>query len=113
MMHELRCPPPKQSSANRHGLPERATLWCGKAGPVGPAIERKTVVDITISREEIQEKMNRGDDFVLVEALPEEAFHNAHLPGAVNLPIKSIWEEAEGVLPDKDTEIVVYCLDPE
>jgi rhodanese-related sulfurtransferase len=56
--------------------------------------------------------MDRGDDFVLVEALSPRLYASVHLPGAVNLPLESI-EVAKGVLPDEGAEIVVYCMDPD
>src|SRR5215216_5652482 len=39
-----------------------------------------------ISREELKAKMDRGDDFGLVETLAEEHYELTHLPGAINLP---------------------------
>jgi rhodanese-related sulfurtransferase len=39
-----------------------------------------------ISREELKEKMGRGEDFVLLEVLPEKSYRHSHLPGAINLP---------------------------
>ncbi len=66
----------------------------------------------TITRDELKAKLDRGDDFVLVEALPEETFQHAHLPGAVNLPPERVGELAPEFLPNKGAEIVVYCSDP-
>jgi rhodanese-related sulfurtransferase len=63
----------------------------------------------TISRDEIQTKIHRGDSFQLVEALPEETFREHHLPGAVNLPPSQAKELAPQILPDKEADIVVYC----
>ncbi len=40
----------------------------------------------TISRDELKSKIDRGDKFLLVETLPAQTFHHAHLPGAINLP---------------------------
>jgi hypothetical protein len=40
----------------------------------------------TVTREELKAKMDRGDSFRLVEALPEASFLEGHLPGAVNMP---------------------------
>ncbi len=54
--------------------------------------------------------MERGDDFVLVETLPEEYYRHSHLPDAVNLPTEEVGEQAGEVLPDKEAEIVVYCM---
>ena len=63
----------------------------------------------TITREELKAKMDRKDDFVLVEALSQKHYASTHLPGAINLPYEFI-DEAETVLPDKTAEIVVYCM---
>ena len=62
-----------------------------------------------ITREELREKIERGDDFVLVDALSPAHYASSHLPGAVNLPYEFV-DEAEKVLPDKNAEIVVYCM---
>jgi rhodanese-related sulfurtransferase len=62
-----------------------------------------------ISREELKAKMDRGEEFVLVDALSAEHYQSSHLPGAVNLPYEFV-DEAESLLPDKDAEIVVYCM---
>ena len=62
-----------------------------------------------ITREELRSKMDRGDDFVLVDALSTTHYASSHLPGAVNLPYEFV-DEAEQVLPDKSAEIVVYCM---
>jgi len=62
-----------------------------------------------ITREELKGKMDRGDEFVLVDALSAKHYESSHLPGAINLPYEFV-DEAEEVLPDKNAEIVVYCM---
>ena len=62
-----------------------------------------------ITREELKEKMERGDDFVLVDVLDEPYYRQSHLPGAINLPLESVGEAAD-VLSDKSAEIIVYCM---
>ena len=64
-----------------------------------------------ITREELEAKMERGDEFALVEALSRAHYESSHLPGAINLPYEFI-EEAAEVLADKEAEIVVYCMNP-
>jgi rhodanese-related sulfurtransferase len=59
----------------------------------------------TLTREQLKEKMDRGDDFVLVDALGEEYYRQSRLPGAINVPLEEI-DRAEEVLPDKEAEIV-------
>jgi len=65
----------------------------------------------TISRDELHNKITRGDKFQLVETLPKVAYEHAHLPGAINLPSDRI-KDAATLLPDKTAEIVVYCASP-
>ena len=66
----------------------------------------------TISREELKAKLDREDDFVLVESLSEEQYEHAHLPGAVNIPPGRVRELADELIPDKDADVVVYCGSP-
>ena len=65
-----------------------------------------------ISRDDLKAKMDRGDDFVLVDTMPKMYYRHSHLPGAINLPADEVTERASDALPDKDAEIVVYCIDP-
>jgi rhodanese-related sulfurtransferase len=76
-----------------------------------PGVQRRhdVVVVATVEREELKTKLDRGDDFVLVEALPEKYYRRAHLPGAVNLPPDRVRELVTELLSGKDTEVVVYC----
>jgi rhodanese-related sulfurtransferase len=66
----------------------------------------------TISRDELKLKIDRGEQFLLVETLPATAYHHAHLPGAINLPPDQVAQLAPTLLPDKAAEIVVYCANP-
>ena len=66
----------------------------------------------TISRDELKQKIDRKETFLLVETLPAAAYHHAHLPGAVNMPPDKVTELAPTLLPEKYAEIVVYCASP-
>ncbi len=61
----------------------------------------------TISREELKEKLDRGDDFKLVMTLGEAAFRMGHIPGSIH--INNV-EKAQRLISPGD-EIVVYCHD--
>jgi rhodanese-related sulfurtransferase len=65
-----------------------------------------------ISRNELKQKIDRGDSFVLVETLARIAYEHAHLPAAINMAPDQIKELAPKLLPDKDADIVVYCASP-
>jgi rhodanese-related sulfurtransferase len=64
----------------------------------------------TISRTELQARIDRGD-VTVVETLGPQHFEDAHLPGAVNIPHTQVARLAPELLLDKDATIVVYCSD--
>jgi rhodanese-related sulfurtransferase len=66
-----------------------------------------------IDLDELRGKIESGDDFVLVDALPPMSFAHSHLPGAINLPPDRVSASVGQRLPDKSAEIVVYCANPE
>lgn len=51
-----------------------------------------------------------ADGARLVEVLPPAEFEEEHLPGAINIPLKQLTEQATAPL-DKDRPVVVYCWD--
>ncbi|HLM62475.1 MAG TPA: rhodanese-like domain-containing protein [Pyrinomonadaceae bacterium] len=63
----------------------------------------------TITLDELKSKMEKGENFTLVETLPVEYFRHTHLPGAINLPVDKIPESAATLLPVRNAEIIVYC----
>jgi rhodanese-related sulfurtransferase len=73
-------------------------------------MERSIIMARTITREELKAKMDRGDNFVLVEALPEESYRRSHLPGARLMPMEQVKDLAGHIIPDKGAEVVVYCM---
>jgi rhodanese-related sulfurtransferase len=67
----------------------------------------------TITRDELLRKIESGEDFVLVDALPPMSYAHSHLPGAINLPPDRVDPSVSRRLPDRTVEIVVYCANPE
>jgi len=65
----------------------------------------------SVSREELRAKIEDGADFVLVDALAPIAFARSRLPGAINLTPEWVADRALRRIPDRATEIVVYCAD--
>ena len=62
-----------------------------------------------ITREELEARLNRGEEVVLVETLGPKYYEDAHLPGATNIPHTEVDALAPKMLPDKSAEVVVYC----
>ncbi|HEV8571521.1 MAG TPA: rhodanese-like domain-containing protein [Actinomycetota bacterium] len=61
-----------------------------------------------IGRREVQRLLDDGGQ--LVEVLPREEYEEEHLPGAVNIPLRSIDGEAPHRL-DPSRPVIVYCWD--
>jgi rhodanese-related sulfurtransferase len=51
-----------------------------------------------------------ADSAQLVEVLPEHEYAEAHLPGAINLPLNQLDRRSAGAL-DRERPVVVYCWD--
>ena len=66
-----------------------------------------------ITADELRRKLDAGEHFVLVDALAPMVYAHSHLPGAINLPPSAV-DPARLArrIPDRGTEIVVYCSNP-
>ncbi|HZJ50293.1 MAG TPA: rhodanese-like domain-containing protein [Actinomycetota bacterium] len=62
-----------------------------------------------ITRTELEAKLDQGGEVVVLEALGPLYFEEAHLPGALNMPPDRVDELAPELIPEKTTEVVVYC----
>jgi len=51
-----------------------------------------------------------GEGAQLVEVLPVEEYTEMHLPGAVNIPLKTLDGTSTAAL-DRDGPVIVYCWD--
>ena len=54
------------------------------------------------------EMQTNGEKFKLVEVLSQDSFKQGHLPGAINIPVDRLKNEAPKKLKKGDT-IIVYC----
>jgi len=63
----------------------------------------------TMSAEELKNKIDAKEDFILVNVLSNESFEAKRVPTSINIPVDEIGQRAQSKLPDKNKEIVVYC----
>ena len=61
-----------------------------------------------ISREELYRRLGNAS-LAIVDVLPNSAYRTEHIPGAINLPLAELTVRAPGVLPERASEIAVYC----
>jgi rhodanese-related sulfurtransferase len=53
-----------------------------------------------------------GTRACLIEVLSEQSFQQAHLPGAINVPLDDDFDaHVQDAVPDKNVPIIVYCSD--
>ena len=65
-----------------------------------------------ITREELVQKRQQGEAFILVDVLSHEHFSHVHLPGAINVPLQ-LMRDLAPLLFSKQDPIIVYCANPE
>ncbi len=64
---------------------------------------RETNVD------EVKQRMDRGDKFLLVDVREESEYAKDHLPGAIHLGKGIIERDIEARVPDLRAEMILYC----
>jgi len=62
-----------------------------------------------IGIDDVNEKLDSGENFVLVDVREESEFAKDHLPGALHLGKGIIERDVETRVPDLNTPIVLYC----
>jgi rhodanese-related sulfurtransferase len=66
----------------------------------------------TIDRRSLQERIENNSNLKLVEVLAPKQYDDFHLPGAMNVPLETDFEEGiQQAIPDKTSKVVVYCWD--
>jgi rhodanese-related sulfurtransferase len=63
---------------------------------------------ISVEIDQLRELLDGGAQ--LVEVLPQEEYDEEHLPGAINIPLKTLDAETTATL-DGRNPVVVYCWD--
>ncbi len=64
---------------------------------------KETTVD------QIKQRLDRGEKFLLVDVREESEFAKDHLPGAVHMGKGVIERDIETRVPDMNTPMVLYC----
>jgi rhodanese-related sulfurtransferase len=70
--------------------------------------EKRIEMPTDIDRDDVRRLVANGAQ--LVEVLPAEEYNEAHLPGALNLPLKKLDRHSAKQL-DSTQPLIVYCND--
>jgi rhodanese-related sulfurtransferase len=62
-----------------------------------------------ITYEQFQKIRSSGEDYVLLDALPEESYASGHIEGAESFPVDEINAETAAERLSKSDNIIVYC----
>ena len=62
-----------------------------------------------ITAEEAKRILDSGEEHIILDTREQDEFDEGHIPGAILIPYTEIENKAEGMLPDKDKLILVYC----
>ncbi len=62
-----------------------------------------------IDRDELQ-RLLHDERAQIVEVLPPDEFDDEHLPGAINIPLKTL-DRATTLRLDRERPVIVYCYD--
>ena len=67
-----------------------------------------------IDAQRLEAMQASGEDFVLLNVLPEASFQEQHIPGSDHAEVQSenFVEQVEQLAGGKDRRIVVYCSSP-
>ena len=57
----------------------------------------------------VRARQKKGDTFYLVDVREDNEWDKGHLPGAIHLGKGVIERDIEGVIPDLNAEIILYC----
>jgi rhodanese-related sulfurtransferase len=58
---------------------------------------------------DVKKRMDRGDNFILVDVREESEYAKDHLPGAIHLGKGVIERDIEARVPDLNAEMILYC----
>ncbi len=59
--------------------------------------------------EEVQKRIEAGEDFVLLDVRDQDEYRAGYIPGAKYISRGMLEFSIENIVPDKDREIVTYC----
>lgn len=58
---------------------------------------------------ETKKRLDSGEKFILVDTREDSEWSRGHIPGAIHLGRGIIERDIEKTVPDKNTQIVLYC----
>ena len=89
------------------------------ASPKTPALTPPSTSDVTstapaavyqrITAKETKDRIDSGEEIVILDVRTKEEFDAGHIDGAILIPNETISDKPPELLPEFDAEILVYC----
>ncbi len=104
-----------QASPETQTSPAIQTTPADQAGPAvqtTPAEQSAPAVEAEyhkITAEQAKERIDSGDDLIILDVRTQEEYDAGHVEGALLLPNETISDVRPDLLPDLDQEILIYC----
>ena len=83
----------------------------GSDGPTSIIVSEKGDKEMyqEITQEEAKRIMDSSEEYIILDVREQDEFESGHIPGAILIPYTQIENKAEKMLPDKESQILVYC----
>ncbi len=65
-----------------------------------------------IKPDEVKKMIDAEENFVLVDSRPGKRYSQAHMPGAISIPVCEMQELLQNLPKDKDKLLIFYCGGP-
>jgi len=62
-----------------------------------------------INAQQAKQMMNQSSDYIIVDVRTQSEYQDAHIDGAILIPVDQVAQLAPTILPDKQQLIFVYC----
>ena len=62
-----------------------------------------------ITAKQVHEKLNKNENFTLLDVRTKEEYEQGRIPGSVLLPLDELERKSDQLLADKNEEIIIYC----
>jgi len=59
--------------------------------------------------EAVKSRLDRGDDFLLIDTREDREWNKGHIPGAIHMGKGVIERDIEAKVQDTDREMILYC----
>jgi phage shock protein E len=63
-----------------------------------------------IDPQDVKERLDSDENFFLIDVRSPEEYEEYHIPNSISIPLNVLETEITKAVPDKDEEIIVYCL---